>query len=530
MKPIVYALVSFALGLDAFGFASAQAQVDSETWNRMRSEARHRPRKLIVDNDGNDAMSMTERTEQNFLAQRTSGLANTSVQSLFYCANATFGMSTRSSSVWQERNWKDERVEITKGYNVQELKEVGLDSLKMVCEFAKRNGIEVFTSIRMNDVHDHSPNTYGPAFFRNNHFKNQHPNWLLSTADKKSKTAAWSAVDYTIPEVREHLFRYVEEATKNYDLDGVSLDFFRHPAFFKTTFRGKPTTDQERAEMTALVQRIRQHLDRVGMERARPILLSIRVPDSLDYCRAIGLDVETWLENQWIDLILVSGYFQLNDWGYSEKLGRRFNVPVYASLDEPRVKDAEGLALRKDDATYRGRVSAVLDAGLDGAALFNFFDPHSPLMHQLGKPEELARHSQRWFAAARSPVNANGGNLPYASFQTFETLNPDHPKNLAPNVPIAANIRLPKKRDSDYRHLRIRLSRPIPVDDLEVRFGTKLLSQGKTDGVWVQWDISDQNASGLIEVQVIYRPKKLESPMPKLQWKDLYVESSSDRP
>src|SRR5690606_14864319 len=118
-------------------------------------------------------------------------------------------------------------------------------------------------------------------------------------------------------------------------------DFFRHPVFLKSTTKGKKATEEEVAAMTELMRRLREVADAKGQERGRPILISVRVPDSAEYSRAIGLDIQAWLENDLIDMLGVASYFQLNSWKTSADLGHRYGVKVYPSLDESRVREAE---------------------------------------------------------------------------------------------------------------------------------------------------------------------------------------------
>lgn len=40
---------------------------------------------------------------------------------------------------------------------------------------------------------------------------------------------SWSSLDFSYPEVREHVFSLIQEVAQNYDVDGVELDFFRSP-------------------------------------------------------------------------------------------------------------------------------------------------------------------------------------------------------------------------------------------------------------------------------------------------------------
>ena len=59
--------------------------------------------------------------------------------------------------------------------------------------------------------------------------------------------------------------------------------------------------------MTDLMRRLRAMMDEEGARRGRPILLSVRTPDSAEYCRALELDVRTWMKEGLIDAWVVGG-------------------------------------------------------------------------------------------------------------------------------------------------------------------------------------------------------------------------------
>jgi len=139
----------------------------------------------------------------------------------------------------------------------------------------------VFWSFRMNDTHDASSEWYGPLLFPP--LKEEHPDWLVGSREQRPPNGRWTAVDYTKPEVRELAFRSVEEVCRNgYDVDGIELDFFRHLNYFKRVSWGEPAGEEELAMMTDLLRRIREVVDEVGWERRRPILVAVRVPDTIE--------------------------------------------------------------------------------------------------------------------------------------------------------------------------------------------------------------------------------------------------------
>ncbi len=64
-------------------------------------------------------------------------------------------------------------------------------------------------------------------------------------------------------------------------------------------------------KMTALLRRIRTMTEQIGFKRKRPLLIAIRIPDSVGYCRALGINLIQWLEEDLVDIITGGGYFKL---------------------------------------------------------------------------------------------------------------------------------------------------------------------------------------------------------------------------
>jgi hypothetical protein len=172
--------------------------------------------------------------------------------------------------------------------------------------------MEGFWSLRMNDAHDSYPMgmrrwTYGLA-----PFKRDHPQYMMGEPEDWERCAggprqAWSHLDFDLPQVREHVFALIEEVYQGYDVDGVELDFLRSSPYFRESLDGLPVAPEHLDLLTELVRRVRQTADAVGRERGRPLLLAVRAPFTADAARFIGLDLERWLSEDLVD-ILVAGY------------------------------------------------------------------------------------------------------------------------------------------------------------------------------------------------------------------------------
>ena len=319
------------------------------------------------------------------------------------------------------------RTEVAQPWPPGSLEEYGdgPDDLERYVAFCRENAYEAFWAQRMNDTHDCADTENGRWKFETNNFKQEHPEFLIgerrtespSSPDEKWRLedfiqcphGRWSSVDYAHEEVRELLFRSWEEVCKNYDLDGLMFDFFRHPTFFRSTAWGKRASEQEVEMMTELLRRTRKMADELGAKRGRPFLFIARTPDSPGYCKGLGLDIQRWMEEDLIDIWLATGYHRMQEWDEIVRLGHKHGVPVWASMDESRVPPRE---LHNTREAYRARAMNMWNAGVDAIYLFNFFykppQAQFELLHELGDPAKLAYLDKMYVPDARGH-----GNLDY---------------------------------------------------------------------------------------------------------------------
>lgn len=374
-----------------------------EELRAARAELEARPRRLIANNDGCDALYFprdTAPSAQGFLDLRTSSLAGSQVGTISYCTiSSGFGHFTHDTKVGTvlARQGLDYGIRPDARNITADLIAQGTDPLKAVTAFAHGHGMESFWSMRMNDTHDveHRPDK---PYFLFPQWKTDHPDWLVGDPVKRTPHGRWSSVDYARNEVRELAFRFIEEVCRNYDVDGVELDFFRHLCYFKSVANGGAAAPEEVAAMTDLMRRVRRMTEDVGLARRRPILVAMRVPDSLDYSLEMGFDLETWLEEGLMDILITTDYFRLNPWSHSVELGHRHGVKVYPALTDPRVKD-ETRFHRAGLNAYRARAASAWASGADGLYLFNLYDidRKSPLWRELGDPAALALADKDYF-------------------------------------------------------------------------------------------------------------------------------------
>jgi hypothetical protein len=96
-------------------------------------------------------------------------------------------------------------------------------------------------------------------------------------------------LNYARDEVRAYRLAIIFEAMDRYAdvMDGFELDFNRFQIFFP------PGEASKHAHLiTAMLVRIREHLDLLGEKRKQHLKLIVRVPPALKNCTWAGLDIE----------------------------------------------------------------------------------------------------------------------------------------------------------------------------------------------------------------------------------------------
>lgn len=378
-------LIAVTFVMSFISIATAADIPETDAMKQARKDAAHHKRRIIMNNDGNDARGLKEgeaKTPSAFLERRSNALVGSQVDAIFYCTGV-FNLYTHKSTETELRGHGD-REQLDWAW---ELTKQGTDSLTLITGFGHEQGMEVFWSMRMNDTHDSGDKALLCQW------KQDHPEYLMGNKSDKFPHGGgrWSAVNYDLPEVRQKVFRIFEDVCSRYDIDGIELDFFRHPVYFKPQMTGEPVTQEQCDAMTELLRSIRNMTINVAAKRNRPLLIAVRVPDSLGFAKGIGLDLERWLQEDLIDIVVGTCYFHFEPWENLVALGKKFNTPVYACLSASRIvspKNPESGGVDMIPIWYAEAANAW-NAGVDGIYTFNLFNPKDILFRTLGSPDTL---------------------------------------------------------------------------------------------------------------------------------------------
>jgi hypothetical protein len=451
-------LAAAALGMCC---ASGYASGDSAAAKRGAPANRPRPTKfrVIFNCDGSGVSLDAKGDLDQWIRNVFAGLEHSHVDALLWCDGAG-GNTARYDSQVLELNGR--RMGKPDPDIVKWIAE-GNDPPQVIVREARKRGLAVFYSFRINDIHD----DFTPEEFPT--FKEQHPEWMIGAGHPYGYK---TALNFAVPEVRALKFAVIKEIFDKYDFDGIEIDFMRSPPFFI------PGQEPAHAHiLTEFLRDVRRHLDQRARERGRTIALAARVDESLEACRLDGFEVATWIKDRLVDyLILGSGVMDINVEEFT-KLARGSGVLIYPCLyGWPSGYSPISAELARGLATNYWR------QGADGIYTFNWF-PHEPakayqieLLREIGEPEAM-RGKAKTFAAERgSPAR----EYPHNWMRAALPLTLSAGKNA--HIPIMVGEDLKRPPVPAMLELRIACEQLTDADQIDIALNGKPLPAGTRNG------------------------------------------------
>lgn len=129
--------------------------------------------------------------------------------------------------------------------------------------------------------------------------------------------------------------------------------------------------------MTEYVGRVRVLLDRIAAQRGRPYPLAVHVPDAPIYCLRCGLDIERWLANDLVDMVVAGTGYRTFCNTYSDfiDLCHSHGIPICLSANCGVLAPCSTLDRGHVLERFRGLVGSMWLENPDGIQLFNLFRP-----------------------------------------------------------------------------------------------------------------------------------------------------------
>ncbi len=274
--PLHVAAALFTSALFASALSAAEAP-----------KPRHGTKLVIVNDDGFSAFYSGRYQNADDLRRQVASYADTSVAVFEWCITSGSRVNFPSStSELIGANVADfgRRGDQLAVETFRRLAAEGTDTLEVVARACHDSGILCYATMRMNG--DYAASAKDDSLTRqfNSDFWRTHPEFRVRGPKGEDRTK----LSYAYPEVRAFKLAILREAAAR-DIDGLALDFLRHPPFFGyeepmvAAFRARhgvdprplPVTDARwgpiRAEfMTTFLRDTRKLLDAAGAKRGRP--------------------------------------------------------------------------------------------------------------------------------------------------------------------------------------------------------------------------------------------------------------------
>ena len=355
------------------------------------------------------------------------------------------------------------------------IKECG-GPLTAISKICKENNIPFFPRVRMNS---HYPIDTDHVAYGN--FRRNHPELLIGRPGEEIvegtiEYGIRTGKDFAYPEVRSYMIDMITETFQKFDVDGVELDFCRHPAMFRTE-----EAYSNRYLMTELIREVKSRLIQTGKEKNRDLKLAVRVPPTLDDSERVGLDVRRWIKEELVDIVIEGIGFIPFDTPVEEfvKATKGTNCLIYGCIEMTR---------QADPLTLRALAYRWLNAGAAGVYLYNFYtmspEWNDKTFNELTNLEVLSKLDKRYELAPTGPLvpcGSIGCAFRYASPQTQLPINL-HPEyvEIGPelNIDISdQHLDTPSKTNLKEASLTLRLENLKKDDQILVKINGETLEQ-----------------------------------------------------
>lgn len=232
------------------------------------------------------------------------------------------------------RNWKNAMPELAKA---------GIDPIAVTAKWCHQHKKEAVVALPVNlTAHGARPTSERPLnswyCYLWPDFKTANPDCTMDAGGKEKVSFGSSVcVDYAQAKVRDKFASIACEIAGKYDIDGIMVDFAMDPILFKSVATGGTAAPKEVGQITEMMQRIKSACKAASGRLNHPVALSARVPDSIGYCRDIGIDLQNWLDTKLLDSVALGARFQLNRWNAVGDLALKAGVPYYASFTQSGI-------------------------------------------------------------------------------------------------------------------------------------------------------------------------------------------------
>ena len=244
-------------------------------------------------------------------------------------------------------------------YCARDLMKQGIDIFEIAIRYLHQAGKRVFLSIRMNDAHYAENPAINSSFsFQNN---------CEHTLDCRGQF-----FDFSQSAVQNYYGAYIEELVKNYQVDGIELDWLRYPTVLP----------EDRRKDLSILSNYMKRLQRLIKQHNPNASIAVRVLAEEQQNLSYGLDAAAWVAEGLVDqLTLENSYvpanFEIPISAWRESIAKKSVQPLSYCLlcgTDWAVSCVKDYNIPMNPALVRGFVHECQARETDGIYLFNFFE------------------------------------------------------------------------------------------------------------------------------------------------------------
>ena len=178
--------------------------------------------------------------------------------------------------------------------NARMMMDSGKDPLRIVCERAQAKGLPIYITLLVNQGRRGTREEDA----RSSNFRWENLHLEIGAKGDLKDFPGSTNLDFKHNEVRSERFAIIEEVLQNYPVDGFELQLnYDSPA---VAFFHPQEIAAGREIMTAWVKQVHNAVKASGQGRE----LAIRVPASVETCYALGLDIQEWIQQGIVDVLI----------------------------------------------------------------------------------------------------------------------------------------------------------------------------------------------------------------------------------
>jgi hypothetical protein len=333
-------------------------------------------------------------------------LVGTPVEAISFCLGdgRTMLHETEVGELWGSPIDKWAHIIFRRAHqNAKQLIERGDDPLRIVCDRAKEKGILIYPTLLVQQGTGKRGQDMRSSNFRWNNRQLE----IGAGGDLAADYPGIECLDFKHQEVRDERFAIIEETLNKYDVAGFELQLYYVPYYFH------PNEVEAGLEiMTNWIRRVRDAVKKSGQDRE----LAVRVRADFDWCRSRGLDVESWIKEGLIDVVVGVP----EDRNKNDPSGDFRSIVAAAKGTSCRVLAGLHSAVgsdRLDEATIeqtRATACNYWRQGVDGIYLIHWFArwPYKAdfyeILRELSDPDVMAAKDKTYFV----PTEDQSGTQP----------------------------------------------------------------------------------------------------------------------